>query len=273
MADLVKYIFSKTFVKHVVIASASLLLAIFLLFVLMRFYTSHGETRPIPDLVGMHIDDAAQMVDEQGLRITVEDEAYIEDALPGSVISQNPSPTYMLPDSSGVEPRMVKENRRIYVTIASKNAPQVEFPDLKGKSKRIALSLLEITGIEIETIDYVPDRVCTDCVLKVLYKGKEIEPGTKLRKGDQVTLVLGKKNSQYVSIPKISGYTYDEAQTILNRVSLNLGRVVGGCHDCASERDTLSAFVLKQFPDFGNSVEMGTEVDVHLTTDERLLDQ
>jgi len=272
MRDLFRYIFSKAFIKNMVIASAVMLLLIFLLFTLMRFYTSHGDVQPVPDLTGMHLDEAQQVADEQGLRLEVDDETYVKNAEPGSIITQNPSHAFMESDSSGFKPRMVKENRKIYVTIASSTPPKVEIPDLVGKSKRIALNLLQITGIEIESIEYVPDNVCTDCVLKQLYKGKEIEAGTRIYKGEQITLVLGKKNSRYVSIPKINGFKYGEAKTILNRVSLNIGQVTGGCEGCLSARDTSEAYILKQFPDFGGSVNVGTEIDVYLTRDPSLLD-
>ncbi|NND93799.1 MAG: PASTA domain-containing protein, partial [Flavobacteriales bacterium] len=136
-----------------------------------------------------------------------------------------------------------------------------------------ALNLLEITGIMVVNIEYVPDNVCTDCVLKQLYQGKEIEPGTRLYKGEGITLVLGKKNAELVSIPKISGFKYSEAKNILNRVSLNLGKVLGGCENCATPQDTANSFILKQYPDFGSSVDVGTAVDVYLTQDANMLDR
>lgn len=273
MAGLIRYIFSKSFVKNLVLAFAVLMIIIFLLFALMRLYTGHGEVQPIPDLIGMELNDAHKLVEQESLRLVIEDSAYVEDALPGSIISQNPSHGYMKSDSSGIQARMVKENRKIYVTLASYLPPKVEIPDMVGKSKRIALNLLDITGIKVESMEYVPDNVCTDCVLKQLYKGKEIEPGTRIYRGEGITLVLGKKNAGYVSIPKISGFKYSEAKTILNRVSLNIGQITGGCEDCASERDTSNAFILKQYPDFGSSVGVGTSIDVYLTQDASLIDR
>jgi beta-lactam-binding protein with PASTA domain len=273
MGELFRYIFSKSFVKNLILAFAVLMILIFLLFALMRIYTGHGEVQPIPNLVGMELNNAHELLNNESLRLVIEDSAYVEDASPGTIISQNPSHGYMKSDSSGIQQRMVKENRKIYVTLASYLPPKVEIPDMVGKSKRIALSLLEITGIKVESMEYVPDNVCTDCVLKQLYKGKEIEPGTRIYKGEGITLVLGKKNARYVSIPKISGFKYSEAKTILNRVSLNIGQITGGCEGCVSQSDSSNAYILKQYPDFGSSVEVGTSIDVYLTQDASLIDR
>lgn len=257
--------------KHVVIASIALLALIALLFFWMSSYTSHGQEQPVPHLIGMDLHAADLLTSDQGLRLIPEDSSYVEGAKPGSIISQNPGFEYMPVDSSGVQQRMVKKNRKIYVTIASYLPPKVEIPNLVGKSKRIALDLLNITGIRVEAMEYVPDNVCTDCVLKQLYKGKKLKPGTKLYKGESITLVLGKKNASYVSVPKITGYTYKEAQNILNRVSLNMGTILGGCDDCTSAMDTAQAYILRQSPDIGGSLNVGGILDVYLTLDPSLI--
>ncbi len=272
MAGLFRFIFSKSFVKHLVFALIALVLLILLLFFWMKSYTSHGQEQPVPELIGMDFYAADRLMNEQGLRLIPEDSSYVEGAVPGSIIHQNPDFEYMPIDSSGVKQRMVKKNRKVYVTVASYLPPQVEIPDLVGKSKRIALDLLEITGIKVEAMEYVPDNVCTDCVLKQLYKGKKIEPGTKLFKGESITLILGKRDASYVNVPKITGYTYKEAQNILNRVSLNMGVVLGGCDGCVSYLDTAQAYVLRQTPDIGGSLNVGGTLDVYLTRDPSLVE-
>jgi beta-lactam-binding protein with PASTA domain len=272
MGELFRFIFSKRFVKHSILASAVFILLIFILFAWMRSYTHHGAVQAVPELLGMDLREAEILIKNQGLRIVVEDSVYVAGIAPGSIVSQNPGHEFMTADSSGIQIRMVKKNRKIYTTVASYLPPRVEVPDLVGKSKRIALNLLEITGIIVDDMEYVPDNVCTDCVLKQLYKGKKIEPGTKLYKGEGITLVLGEKDARYVSIPKITGYTYSEAQNILNRVSLNMGKVVGGCEECHTARDTADAYVLKQFPNLGGSLDAGGSLDVYLTQDASLIE-
>lgn len=237
----------------------------------MKFYTNHGEQQAVPNLIGMDLIEAQELIASQGLRIEAEDSSYFEGATPGSILTQSPDHEYLSPDSAGMTQRMVKSNRKIYVSIASYLPPKVEMPDMVGKSKRIALDLLKTTGFRIEGLEYVPDRVCTDCVIKQLYKGKEIEPGTKIYKGESITLILGRKDASYVSTPKLSGYTYEEAKNILNRLSLNMGEVLGGCEGCKNELDTLSAYVLKQYPELGGSLNTGEQVDVYLTQDASLI--
>lgn len=265
--SLFRFIFSRSFIKHL---SLALLLAGILLglsYFGIQNYTEHDKTQEVPELRGMDLKDAVRLASDQGLRVQAEDSSYVEGSIPGSVLTQNPEPEYMAIDSSGAVKRMVKNNRKIYVTIASYLPPKVEVPNLVGKSKRIALDILKVAGIKVEAMEYVPDRVCTDCVLKQQYNGKEIKVGTKIYRGESITLVLGKKDANYVSIPKIEGYTYLEAQNILNRQSLNMGTILSGCEDCKNELDTANAFVLTQRPDIGGSIDVGGSINVILTTD------
>ena len=273
MISYIRFLFSKEGIKHLVMAGACLLILFFLLFAWMSSYTNHGEQQMVPDLTGMTLGEAKTLLDDQDLRYEVEDSLYVPDAVPGTIQAQSPEATLLDPKSGETMARMVKENRLIYLTVASSLPPKVELPDLVGMSKRSAINLLSIIGIEIDQIEYVPDEVCTDCVLKQTYKGANLKPGTRLFKGEKVSLVLGKQNTTYVSVPKIEGFTMGDAKNILNRVSLNMGIILGGCDDCLSSSDTLSAFILRQEPGFGNSVNTGTGVDVYLTRDASLLDE
>jgi len=217
MKTLFQFIFSRAFLINGVLAVVVLVAIVFGLFALMSSYTQHGQEQPVPDLVGMELPDAKELIAEQNLRIVVEDSTWLPDAKPGLILAQLPTAEYMPSDSTGMKSRMVKENRKIYVTMASYLPPQIEFPDLIGKSKRIALSLLEISGIKVEAVEYVPDNVCTDCVLKQLYKGKEIVPGTRIFKGESVTLVLGKRGMTLQAPAQESQsleYTYSSLLTL-----------------------------------------------------------
>ena len=273
MKEVFRFIFSKRFPLHLLLAGASLIIILFLAFAWMSNYTEHGDTQPVPDLVNMDVSEAQRLIEQENLRLEVEDSVFVEDAVPGTVVSQNPPATYLDPKDSTVQLNMVKSQRKVYVSIASYLPPKVEVPDLVGKSKRSALNLLEIIGLRVGQMRYEPDQVCTDCVLEQLYDGQPIAPGTRLFKGESIVLVLGRKDAQYVSIPKIEGFTYAEAQNILNRVSLNLGGVIGGCDECETKRDTMESFVLRQLPAWGSSTSLGTPIEVHLTQDPSLLEK
>ncbi|MDA0972848.1 MAG: PASTA domain-containing protein [Bacteroidetes bacterium] len=272
MISYIRFVFSKAGLKHIIMAGAVLLILFFLLFAWMASYTDHGDLQVVPDLTGMDFEASKALLEKQGLRCKVEDSLYVPEAVPGSIISQSPEHFTKDLETGEARERMVKTNRVVYCTIASYLPPKVEMPDLVGMSKRAAINILGIIGIEIQDMEYVPDEVCTDCVLKQTYNGAVLKPGTKLYKGEKVSLVLGKQSAQYVSVPDIKGYSYADAKTILNRVSLNMGAVYGGCEDCYSRTDTMNAFILRQDPEERGNLSIGGEVSVYLTTDRSLIE-
>ena len=52
---------------------------------------------------------------------------------------------------------------------------------------------------------------CSGCVLKQLYEGKEIAPGDPIKKGSKIDLVIGKKETYYVSESADSTNTEENA--------------------------------------------------------------
>jgi len=272
MIDYIKFLFSKEGIKHLIMAGASLLILFCLLFAWMSSYTNHGEVQAVPELSGMTVAEAKALLKDQDLRFKVEDSLYVEDAIPGTIQAQAPEAKVLDPKTGEMVAQMVKENRLIYLTVASELPPRVELPDLVGMSKRSAMNLLATIGIEVAELSYVPDEVCTDCVLRQTYHGASIKAGTWLFKGEKISLVLGKQTAQYISVPKIEGFSYADAKNILERLSLIMGTVTGGCESCTSSADTMSSFILRQEPAYGNSVNIGLGVDVYLTRDASLLD-
>jgi beta-lactam-binding protein with PASTA domain len=142
----------------------------------------------------------------------------------------------------------------------------VVMPDLAGKSRRIAVPMLEISGLELEALTYRPDESCTDCVLDQLYLGKPIAPGRQIRKGEKVTLVLGQRSNQLTSVPRLLGISYQDAYALLNAYSLNMGEVLS-CQGCETAEDTTNAFVINQIPLPHEDASLGSFVDLYLSTD------
>jgi hypothetical protein len=148
----------------------------------------------------------------------------------------------------------------------SKLPEMVQMPDLIGKSRRIALPLLEIAGLKLDNMVYKPDESCTDCIIGHQHNGKPIEPGDKLRKGDKITLVLGRQSNKRTTVPNLLGLTFRNAAEIVNAESLNMGQIIE-CKDCPTAEDTLNAYVVNQLPKGGNETTLGSFVDVFLSTD------
>jgi len=149
---------------HILIAllSGSILVVAFFK-IYLPYTTNHGETITVPNLQGMHKDKLEEFLSERNLEIQIDDSSYNAGAQPFLVFQQ-----YPLPGSK------VKQSRKIYVSINSKNPPLVKMPNLKDRSFINAQRELESFGLLLGEINYVPD-LQLNAVLKQSINGREIQ--------------------------------------------------------------------------------------------------
>ena len=76
-------------------------------------------------------------------------------------------------------------------------------------------------------------------------KTNVIAPGTKIKKGSSITLVLGDGvGDQPIPVPLLMGLDYQTAKALLDSVGINIGAIVVD----PTAQDTVSAFIYKQSP-------------------------
>ncbi len=231
-----------------------------LLFALaINLYTNHGSYLEVPDVRGKEFAEAEIILKNSKLEYTVADSTYDEHKTALAIIEQNPKP-----GSS------VKSFRTIYLTVNSKSAPQIQMPDLRDVSLKSASMILTSYGLKVGALIYKPD-LAKDAVLDQLVNGKSIKPGTNIKKGVKIDLVLGDGLGQTeIDVPNLIGSTLREAKFILDGSSLNIGAMVV---DASVKGDTLNAVVYKQIPDpldtRNNVMNAGEGVDVFLTSPEK----
>jgi len=221
----------------------------------LSVFTRHGDAVQVPDLTGYEIEDLPEALEKRYLTYEITDSIYSDEQPRGSVVQQNPLPG-----------KTVKRDRAIYLTVNSVLRETVIMPDLSGKSRRIAIPMLEISGLELEELSYKPDESCTGCVLDQLYNGKTIDPGSQIRKGEKITLVLGQRSNELTKVPRLLGLSFDDANALLNAYSLNMGTVLS-CEGCETAEDTSAAFVINQLPAGRENAGLGSFVDLYLSTD------
>ena len=221
----------------------------------LSHYTRHGETISVPDLKGKSIEEITPLLQNSELTYEVTDSVYTDEVDRGVVVTQTPH--------SG---KAVKKGRTIFLTLNSKLPEMVELPDLMGKSLRIAVPLLEITGLKLKSLEYKPDESCTDCVIGMKYGDEEVKAGSRIRKGAELTIVLGQQSREETIVPNLLGRQYRDAKDIILAQSLNIGQVLL-CTGCQTSDDTSKAYVINQIPDEGDDANLGAYVDVFLSTD------
>lgn len=183
----IKFLFSKTFLKQLILAAIAVIVIVFLTLQWLDHYTRQDEHIKVPDLSRMALEDVDQRLNELELRYEVLDSAnFNPDYPPFAVIDQAPKPG-----------KAVKENRKIYLTINPSGYRKIAVPDgLIRKTRRMVESSLRAQGFKIGEITYKPD-VARDAVLELRHNGEKIEPGTKLMKTSEIDLVLGDGSGSY----------------------------------------------------------------------------
>lgn len=185
---------SRNFWLNVVLAMLSVLLLLWLTFRFFHWYTNHGETIEVPQLVGLSEDDAMQQLEALGLEGLLSDTLYeVPDSLAfvpaGHVLDQSPR--------GGVG---VKEGRKVRLFLRSVTPPMVSLPNLVNFSVNVARAELEAKGLVIESVITAsgrpPKMELNPPIVELRHKGKALKPGQKVPKGSLVVLVVDELKEQ-----------------------------------------------------------------------------
>jgi eukaryotic-like serine/threonine-protein kinase len=234
----------------------AIIVGIFITLILLFFYaylpsvTKHGEYITVPKLEGLSIDETKKILDEKGLRYEISDSTYKVNVKPFTVLTQHPLP--------GNE---VKENRRIYLSIAALYPPNVKMPELLDQSLRGAEMQLKSLGLVLGDTRTSPNP--NNVVLSQLFKGAPIKAGTSIPKGSKIDLVVGSgKGDTEVEIPNLVGMTLMEAQETIRSMGLVIGLVTP---DPSSKEEV--NIVTKQKPTYqtGLKLRSGEMIDLFVS--------
>lgn len=202
----------KKFYLHLGIALVGSFILLLIVFQIIKWYTFHGEAIRVPDYSGSTISKLDSIDDRNNFQFIVTDSIFDISKASGTVISQNP-----LPYST------VKRNRKIYLTTVAHSIEMVPMPNLVDLSLRQSLVRLEMSGLEVNILDYVPD-FAEDAVLAQMYRGDTIYPDSLIQIRSKIDLILGKGyNPRKLLVPFLIGLTKKEAEKKLHYASFNLG--------------------------------------------------
>jgi eukaryotic-like serine/threonine-protein kinase len=184
----------------------ALLITLFLgfFFVYLPFSTNHGQSITVPDLSGMDMDKLEDYLDERNLRYEISDCTFVADKKPFTVLRQYPKPGMV-----------VKEGRKVYVYIASLNAPNIKMPQLVDRTFRSAQLELKRVGLQMGKLIYVND-MAQFSVIRQLFNGQPITAGQLIPQGSKIDLEVanGIGNTE-MDVPDVMNKTIDEAEFIL----------------------------------------------------------
>lgn len=182
--SVIQFIKSKSFLKQLIIALVAFLVFAVLVVQWLKFSTNHNQKIEVPNLEKMSLNEAETVLENIDLNFVVIDSAsYNPDFPPQSVIEQSPE--------AG---QFVKENRKIYLTLNPSKYPNVEMPDLYGKTKRQAMSQLLAIGFRVDTAAVYVNDIAKDVVRGLIFNGSEVKTGNKIPKNSMIKLKLGDGN-------------------------------------------------------------------------------
>jgi hypothetical protein len=180
MRNFLNFLRSKTFLIQLGLAFVALFLFTWLTLEWLKGSTHHGELVEVPDLSKMSVMEMRETIEAANLRYEVLDSANYDPDYPRfSIIEQNPP--------AG---NMVKENRKIYITINPSGYKKVTIPNIVQVTQRNAASMLRAVGLDVERVTYI-DELGKDMVYYARFKGKNINPGDKLPKTSKIELICG----------------------------------------------------------------------------------
>lgn len=255
--SLKNFILSKVFLKNLGYAAIFVVAGVMILLIWMNFYTRHGQARPVPNFVGLTMQETAKLARKSRLRFQVIDSIYTTTVPRGCIAEQNPKPGFK-----------VKKWRNIVLTINAFHPEMVAMPNLVDLPLRQAKALVESSGLEIGLLKYRPD-LSIDVVINQQYNGKNIPEGDSIQKGSVIDLILGKGlSNQRTPVPYLIGMKLDPAKNKILVSSLNLGTFVYD-NTIKNGNDTANAFVYKQIPEFKGdaTLQLGSAIYLWLTVD------
>jgi beta-lactam-binding protein with PASTA domain len=251
------FILSKTFLKNLGLAAVIAVGIIMLTLIWLNFYTRHGQSRPVPDFIGLTMEQTVRIAKKSKVRYQVIDSVYTSEVPRGCIAEQNPPTGFR-----------VKKWRYIMLTINAFNPEMVAMPNLVNLPKRQAIAIIESAGLEMGTPRYVPD-ISIDVVIKQLYNGREVSEGDSLQKGSVIDLILGKGlSNQRTLVPDLIGMKIQDAKNRILGASLTLVTSIFD-NTVATGQDSLKAFVYKQNPEYGPdaTLQLGSSIYLWLTVD------
>jgi len=213
MSKFGNYLKTKSFRINLLLIVVTIFIVVMITFFSLSLYTRHGEGIPVPQLKGLQIEKAMEVLKDQGFEYKI-DSVYVADQQPGAVVEQDPDP--------GTN---VKENRTIYLTVVTRQAPPVSLPDLTPYTYREAVATLANYGLKVGDTIYKAD-IARDRVLEVRFSGQPIAAGSKIPKGSRVDLVLGNgEGASQVDIPDLVNQDLDAAKFVIKNGGLTVGTI------------------------------------------------
>ncbi len=216
--------------------------------VIMPIIVHWGETRAVPDLTDLSLEEAEEISKRKGLTLQVTSEVHDPTKPPGTILSQIPHPN-----------TRVREGRVVKITV-SKGGEAVLVPRLQGISIRQAELLLIHEGLELGDVSWTPSGSFPEDV--VITSTPSSETSVPVGMSVNLRVSLGIKPDTVV-VPDLLGMNLEESKKILREIGLGLGKT-----KLRVNNDFLPGTVLRQSLKPGQKIVRGSKIVLEVSTTE-----
>lgn len=242
---MLKSLFNWKVLANLLLAIGIFIGLVYLTFRWLEYHTNHGQEIPVPNVVNRSIHDAVRILDDAGLEYEVDSFKFDPRYRPLQVLQVYPAPG-----------SRVKNGRAITVKVNPKTWAPVAIPDVINKYSGLAFQRLDQVGLKVGDTLYEPS-IQKDAVLRILFKGNAIKPGTKVPRFSIIDVVVGSGPMRNIIIPNLVGLTVAEAKAAIARNLFEVGVVD---HEDGGQDD--SDIVYYQDPASGDARDQGMQIDL-----------
>lgn len=198
---------------NIVIAVAVFVGLIWLTFRWLEYHTHHGQEIPVPNVMNMTVHNAIKILDDSGLDYEVDSFKYDPKYKPFQVLAIYPS--------AGSR---VKGGRTVVMKVNPRTWAKVSVPDILDRYKGLAFRQLEQVGLKVGDTLFEPS-IQRDAVIRMLYNGSTLKPGSLLPRFSTIDLVIGAGPKRNITVPNVVGLTVQEAKAVIAQNLFEVGIV------------------------------------------------
>ncbi len=179
MKKFFNFIFSKAFWFNILGIILLFVIAVVILMLSLKSCTRHGDSVTVPTVVGLDADEAIKLLDDEDFGCEVVDTLFIDSLPKGVVVEQNP------PKES-----LVKHGRTVYIKVNTRDEIYVRMPSFVGEQYKVLDARLKHSKLRKGSVKWQKDGEVVNIVLKQMYNGRPIEPGTEIKQGSRIDFVV-----------------------------------------------------------------------------------
>lgn len=166
----------------------------------VAYYTHHGESIIVPNIIHKQYSEAVDIMDKAGLTIEVTDTGYVKTLPPDCILEQTP-----------VGNKRVKSTHTIYVTINAASAPTLVIPDIiDNNSLREATAQLLSMNFKVGEPQYIPGE--KDWIYGIIVNGKQVQAGDRVPSDATIILQVGDGTREFNPNDSLNEPVYEDIE-------------------------------------------------------------